>query len=75
MKIVICDDVQLSIDTIRAYIHKLCADSSIVYDTEIFYDGREMVEHWLQHTDFCFVDVRMEMMDGISACKKGVYTM
>ena len=34
-----------------------------------------MVEHWLQHTDFCFVDVQMEMMDGISACKKGVYTM
>lgn len=34
-----------------------------------------MVEHWLQHTDFCFVDVRMEMMDGISACKKGVYMM
>ena len=75
MKIVICDDDQSSIDTIRAYIHKLCADLSIAYDTEIFYDGREMVEHWLQHTDFCFVDVQMEMMDGISACKKGVYTM
>ena len=52
LKIVICDDVQLSIDIIRAYIHKHCADLSIAYDTEILYDGREMVEHWLQHTDF-----------------------
>lgn len=75
MKIVICDDVQSSIDTIRTYIHKLCADLSIAYDTEIFYDGRDTVEHWPQHTDFCFVYVQMEMMDGISACKKGVYTM
>ena len=41
MKIVICDDVQSSIDTIRTYIHKLCADLSIAYDTEIFYDGRD----------------------------------
>lgn len=66
----ICDDEPLFINNLKKLIKQYAIETS--YDIKIteYYDGLELIEKYDSSLDLIFLDIRMKIIDGLSAAQR-----
>lgn len=69
-KIIIVDDLDESILSLKNYIEKYYQNKNISINLDIFKDGLDFIENYKCDADIIFMDIDMEFMNGLKASHK-----
>jgi DNA-binding LytR/AlgR family response regulator len=70
IRIAIVDDECSSQRLLQDYLDRYRGDYGETFEVALFYDGKDIVQHYRPYFDIIFLDVKMEEVDGFSAAKR-----
>lgn len=72
LSIAICDDDIQTTGKMESIIQKMAKQNLVNIETEVFWDGKSLVEAIINKNNFdlIYLDIEMDKEDGISAAKK-----
>lgn len=72
INVAICDDDIATTGILESMIHEICKVNFISVETEVFWDGKKLVESVEApiYYDIIFLDIEMEKENGISAARR-----
>lgn len=68
--IVLCDDENILIEELKEYLQHYAYESKIEFTYHIFHDGSELISGYNPDFDLIFLDIKMNIMNGIETARK-----
>ncbi|EOL47746.1 LytR/AlgR family response regulator transcription factor [Enterococcus caccae] len=70
MKIAICEDNQQDRKRLKEFILQYSEEKNLLVNIDEYTDGMELIDHYNKLFDIVYLDIEMEMMNGMAAAEK-----
>lgn len=68
--IVICDDEKMFVSEVKESLERYAKEKDLDFRIQVYYDGKDLIDHYEEEFDLIFMDIKMERMDGLKTAEE-----
>lgn len=68
--VVICDDEKAFVSEVKENLEHYADKKNVQFRFHVYYDGKDLLDHYQDEFDLIFMDIKMEKTDGLKAAEE-----
>ncbi|MBD5464037.1 MAG: response regulator transcription factor [Lachnospiraceae bacterium] len=68
--IIICDDEKAFVSEVKESLERYAKEKGLDFQIQVYYDGKDLIDHYEVKFDLIFMDIKMERVDGLKAAEE-----